>query len=270
LGTTDYELDDLGAALAALPDVFWLSKYASWQLGWLYMERETPYSTTKRTGPYTTLNYTNYSKAGEQISPESGLGAYIGFYNYIQQEGYLNHSQWTAGGEVYLSSFLPSHHALMLRINGLHTPEHISSVYGASTESLVFIPDSPLPQYILRGYRRGQVFGRNLISTNLEYRFPLRNIYRGSGTDPLFFRRLSGAFVADGTAAEGTFLNEKTNADEAINLHRSFWSTGAELKLETTLGYVIPVSLVLGYYVAWNMGEGSEGVLATTLQITGF
>lgn len=270
LGTTANELNDYGLAVAALPDMFWASRYANLQIGWQYLERSTPTTETKRTGPFTMLNYANYSKSGAQISPESGGGAYLGAYNYIETDGYLSHSQFLAGGEIYFSSFLPRHNAVMLRVNGVYTPEKIASIYGVSTESLVFIPDSPLPQYILRGYKRGQLFGRNLVSVNAEYRFPIKNIYAGSGTDPLFLRRISGAVVADGAAADGLFVNDIEMVYEAVNMKRAFWSAGAELKLETTIGYVLPVSLVLGYYVAFNSPEGNEGTLGTTLQITGF
>ncbi|WP_413944013.1 hypothetical protein [Bdellovibrio sp. HCB-162] len=270
LGTTSNELNDYGAAAAALPDMFWLSRYASLQIGWQYLERSTTSLETKRTGPFTMFNYVNYSKSGAQISPESGLGAYLGAYNYIQTDGYLSHSQFLAGGEVYFSSLLPKHNAFMLRVNGVYTPEKIASIYGVSTEPLVFIPDSPLPQYILRGYKRGQLFGRNLVAMNAEYRFPIKNIYAGSGTDPLFLRRVSGALVADGAAADGLFVNDKDLVYEVVNMKRSFWSAGAELKLETTIGYVIPVSVVLGYYVAFNTPNGNEGTFGTTLQIIGF
>lgn len=271
LGALSNELNDTGGTLAMLPDVFRLSKYASAQLGWQFLERSTISRTIKRTGPYGMINYTNYSQSGDQISPESGRGAYFGAYDYIAQEGYLNHSQFIAGGEVYWSSLLPKHHALMVRANGVYTPdEGVRPAYGVSTEPLVFNSDSPLPQYILRGYSRGQIYGRNLLAYSAEYRFPMLSIYRGSGTDPLFLRRLSGAVIADGVAADGIFINDEKGMPEAINMERSFWTAGAELKLETTLGYVIPFNLVIGYYMAFNSPRGAEGVFGTTLQISGF
>lgn len=273
LGTTANKLEDFGAALAALPSMFWISKYTNLQLGWQYLERSSNFSdTVKRTGPFAMFSHNNYSKSGAQISPESGGGFYLGAYNYIQQDGYLNHSQFLAGGEIYLSAFLPRHHAFMVRVNGIYTPEKISSVYGVSTDSLVLIPDSPLPQYILRGYKRGQLFGRNLATTNIEYRFPIKNLNTGWGTTPLFLRRLSGAVVGDGAVADGAFVNDVQGVYERVSMQqRSFWSAGAELKLETTLGYVIPVSLVIGYYHAFNTPtSGGDGYVGSTLQITGF
>lgn len=270
LGTLTNEVNDTGGSISSLPDVFSLSKYASLQLGWQFLERSTTSRSIKRTGPYGMITYTNYSQSGAQISPESGRGAYFGAYNYIPYNRYLTHSQFFAGGEVYLSSKLPKHHAVMVRANGVYTPEVIPSIYGVSTEPLVFVSDSPLPQYILRGYKRGQIFGRNLLAFSAEYRLPITNIYRGSGTDPLFLRRLSGAFITDAVSTDGVFINEEKGVFESVQMGRTFWSAGAEIKLETTLGYVIPLNLVFGYYVAFNSPRGTEGAFGTTLQITGF
>lgn len=270
LGSLSNEIIDSGGSLGILPNTFWLSKYSSLQVGWQYLERTFAERTTKRTGPFTMFTYTNYSQSGAQISPESGKGAYLGATNYIAESGYLNHSQLLLGGEVYMSSWLPKHHALMVRANGIYTPETISAIYGVSTEPLVFVSDSPLPQYILRGYQRGQIFGRNLLALSTEYRFPLMNLYRGSGTDAIYLKRLSGALIADGVAADGGFINDLKGKAEAISMHRSFWAGGAEIKLETTLGYIIPLNIVFGYYMAFNSARGAEGLLGTTLQVTGF
>ncbi len=271
LGDISNDITDYGVIAAGLPNVFALSRYASLQLGWRYLERSTDTTSVKRTGPTAYFGYANYSQAGAQISPESGLGFYLGATHFIQQNDYLSHSQYLAGGEIYFSRFLPQHNSIMLRLNGLHTPEKIPSLYGAATESLVFVPDSPAPQYIFRGYKRGQIYGRNLATLNAEYRFPIKNIYAGSGTDPLFLRRLSGAFVVDGAAADGVLLLEESSPGyQMIRMNHQFWSAGVEAKLETTLGYLFPVNIVIGYYAPLNSPDGNSGMINTTLQIPGF
>lgn len=271
LGDISNDVTDYGVIAAALPNVFSISRYANLQLGWRYLERSTDTSSVKRTGPTAHFSYTNYSQAGAQISPESGLGVYLGGTRFIEQEDYLSHSQILTGGEIYLSKFLPLHNSLMFRLNALHTPEKIPSLYGAATESLVFVPDSPLPQYILRGYKRGQIYGRNLATLNAEYRFPIKNIYAGSGTDPLFLRRLSGALVVDGAAADGILLLENTSPGyQLIRMQDQFWSAGIEAKLETTLGYLFPINIVIGYYAPLNSPDGNSGLINTTLQIPAF
>ncbi|QLY24972.1 PD40 domain-containing protein [Bdellovibrio sp. KM01] len=275
IGTVENKLTDTSYAGAVLPDMFWLSRYTSLQLGWQYLQREVVLSTnpmTQRTGPYAYFSYTNYSKSGAQISPESGGSFYLGAYNYVQHEDYLHHSQFIAGITAYNSRFLPKHHSLMLRLNGMYTPEVISSLYGASSQNIVQSQDSPLPQYILRGYARGQVYGRNMASFTGEYRFPVSNIYSGSGTLPVFFRRVTGALTVDGAAADGVLVNDSTNqiVYNAINMKRSFWSAGAEAHLETTLGFIAPVNFIVGVYQAFNAPKGSETALQTSIQITGF
>lgn len=270
LGTISNKIEDLGGTLAVLPSMFWVSKYTSLQLGWQYLDRESAFSQVKRSGPFFMLNHANYTKSGAQISPETGGGVYLGASNYIPQEGYLSHSQILAGGELYFSKFLPKNHAVMLRANAAYTPEKILSAYGVSTESLVFVADSPLPQYILRGYLRGQLYGRNMLTVNAEYRFPVLDVYRGSGTDPFFIKRLSGAVVADGAAADGVLINDFTNTAEVTNMQRALWSSGVELKADTTLGYVLPLSVIFGYYAAFNAPQGSATMFATTIQFAGF
>ena len=68
----------------------------------------------------------------------------------------------------------------------------------------------------------------------------------------------------------GRFYNEDQKIYEVIDMKRTFLSSGAELKVETTLGYVLPVSWVFGYYAAFNQPQGVEGSFALSLQITGF
>lgn len=273
LGTVDNRVDDYGALLVGSPNMFWLSRYAAAQIGWKYLDRQVESSsrTFKRMGPTAAINYANYSQSGAEISPESGWGGYLGADYYIEQDDYLQYSQFTGVGLIYMSKFLPRHHSVMLRVAGLHIPEQISAIYGSSTESLVFISDSVLPQYILRGYSRGQVLGRNIANANFEYRFPIYRIENGSGTDALFLHNLVGSIIADGVAADGFFFNNETGAAQPIRMTTdSFWTAGAELKIETTLGYTFPFNLILGYYAAFNQPQGTESVIGTRIQFSGF
>lgn len=264
-------ITDTGSALSVLPDVFFLSRYLNLQVGWQHFERATNFSgEIKRTGPFAILSYADYSRAGDQISPEEGFGGYLGAYNYIEAKNYLNHSQFTAGGVAYLAHALPERHALMLKFNGVYTPETIPSVFGSQTSALPISSDSILPIYLMRGYKTGQFFGRNLANANFEYRFPLKKIYRGSGTDPIFLQRLNGAIVADAVALDGYFVNEKENIYEKVSMQRSFFTLGAEAKLQTTIGYAIPIDFVLGYYVAMNLPDGPAGSVGVTLQYGAF
>lgn len=270
LGNTANSFEDFSASLTALPDAFWLSKYANIQTGWQYFQRSTDTSKIKRTGPQATLIYANYTQSGDEVSPESGWGGYLGAHHYVPAEDYVAHNQFNLGGTVYLSQFLKARHVLMIKVNSIYTPEKIPALFGVTSTPLVFVPDNPLPEFIMRGYRTGQFLGKNVINTNIEYRFPIQNIYGGYGTDPYFIRRLTGALIADGIAADGFFANDEKAVYEIINTKRHFWAVGAEVKLEMTLGYTFPVTVVMGYYAALDAPSGTEGALAMTLQLGGF
>jgi hypothetical protein len=272
LGEVANKYTDSSASLSLLPDMFWLSQNAALQVGWTDFSRDADFAATplKRTGPFAIISYADISEAGAQVSPETKGGTYFGTYYYVPKAEYSSHTQYIGGGVGYFSKWLPRHHVLMLRVNGLYTPDKVSAYYGASTNSLMFEPDTHLPTYVLRGYKTGQLFGRNLATANLEYRFPITNIYTASDTDPIFWRRLVGGLVADGGMADGFFLNDKTDSYESVNTHQHFFSVGAELKIETTLGYVFPVTFVVGYYEALNTGGDPTGSLGTTLLISGF
>jgi hypothetical protein len=271
LGSVENRIEDTGALLVGSPSMFWLSPYSSLQVGWKYLQRDYFSTSAKRTGPTVNLSYANYSKSGAEVTPESGWGGFLQADSYIEQQDYLQYSQFSVVGLKYMSKFLPRHHSLMIRVAGMYTPELISSIYGGSTESQVFASDSVLPQYIMRGYTRGQIYGRNIANANIEYRFPIYRIEEGSGTYALFFHNMVGALVADGITVDGRFINEDAGIYEAVSLGKqSFWSAGAEVKLETTLGYTFPFNLIVGTYAAFNQPTGVEYSLGTRFQFSLF
>src|SRR4030095_4355722 len=85
---------------------------------------------------------------------------------------------------------------------------------------------------------------------NLDYRFPLRTVERGVGTVPIFFRTIHAALFADaGHAWVATFRWPELRP-----------SAGAELSLDTVVGYALPLTFATG--VAWRNDPvgGKHGV----------
>jgi outer membrane protein assembly factor BamA len=111
------------------------------------------------------------------------------------------------------------------------------------------------PSLPLRGYPANAFRGDNALLLGLEYRFPLREIGRGGDTAPFFWRRLHGAVFLDAGGAwdEGGASAERLHA-----------GVGAELRLDLTFSYGLPLTLRLG--VAWGLDE--EGGVYPTLGIT--
>jgi hypothetical protein len=92
---------------------------------------------------------------------------------------------------------------------------------------------------LLRGFD-DDVRGRHAVVANLDYRFPLMRIERGAGTLPWFVRSIHGALFVDA----GHAWNESFRARDARV------SLGAELSVDTILGFALPITLTSG--AAWR------------------
>jgi hypothetical protein len=237
------------ASLSVWPEIWALNRYSLFEIGGKYQKTHytdsleaTRYGTTAR------LIYSNYLKSGTQVSPESGQSLYAGGTHYYQNSDEVHHTQYIFGGSYYFSKFLPARHALMVKYNGFLVNEELHPVYGASTSPLMPLQDFSVPFYVMRGYATGQFFGRRMNNLNAEYRFPVMDLYRGRNTYAFFMHRLHGALTADGVSVDGYAYHRKEDRFERVGLDRQFWSYGLETRLETTVGYVLPINFVLGVY----------------------
>jgi surface antigen Omp85-like protein/WD40 repeat protein len=93
---------------------------------------------------------------------------------------------------------------------------------------------------LLRGFESDSVAGSRVAVANVDYRFPLRYIERGSGTVPLFLRTMHGAVFVDAANAW----------DRGFSWNDVRVSTGAELSLDTVVGFGLPLSFTAG--LAWR------------------
>jgi hypothetical protein len=93
---------------------------------------------------------------------------------------------------------------------------------------------------LLRGFDADTVAGNHAAVTNLDYRFPLQRIERGSGTIPLFLRTIHAAVFADaGNGWNDSFRWQDVRA-----------SAGGEVSVDTVVGFGLPLSFTAG--VAWR------------------
>ena len=271
LVTRDNLVDDTLVSLSALPDTYWISEKIGTEFGWRYLQRSvgsTP--STKRTGPYATIVYRNMSQGGEQFTPQEGGGAYLSGTNYIEGNDLMPHSQMQTGGVYYFSKFLPKLHSIFMRASVLYTPEKLSYIYGTQSASMDYVGNDFASKFLSRGYSTGQFIGRNMYSGSLEYRFPVRDFYKGPGTTPLFFRRLWGSVVADAIATDGIAYDINTQKRDNIDASQVFWGFGAEAHFETTLGYELPVTFVLGIYKGTDKKYAPDPTSALAIQFAGF
>ncbi len=122
------------------------------------------------------------------------------------------------------------------------------AIGGAPPQELVsaIINETPLGGTFLRGFRPGTAVGQQFHVASVEYRFPIWIIQSGFGTLPFNIGRLGGSVYADYGSAFSGRLPEA----------RFFAGNGAELLLETTFGYALPLFFRMGY----AHGYGSEGI----------
>ena len=95
---------------------------------------------------------------------------------------------------------------------------------------------------LLRGFAEDDVTGTRAATVNADYRFPLARIDRGVGTVPLFVRSIHAAAFADvGSAWTAAAVRARGRV-----------SIGAELSVDTVLGFALPVTFTTG--AAWRHG----------------
>ncbi len=266
LYTQDYLLTNTIGSISVWPEVWSLSRNLLWEVGGRYLHSEFFSRTPTRNGAFTRFIYSDFTQAGTQISPESGQSAYLGATNYFYNSDDVSHTQYVFGGSYYHSKWLPTRHAIFLKINGYHVNEDLYPFFGAASSAYAPAQDLSMPIYLMRGYGTGQFVGRKVYNINAEYRFPIRNIYQGTGTDPYFLHRLHGAFIFDGIALDGFAYDSKSLAFQRVNAEKTFSSAGFEARLETTLGYVLPINFVVGYYIGQNPDIAKSGTLGLSLQ----
>lgn len=98
--------------------------------------------------------------------------------------------------------------------------------------------------FLNRGFLPGTFFGRRIFNFNLEYRFPIKRVYRGYELWPLYLKNIWASLVADTTSLD--FGNPGINKDDVF---RTFYtSAGLELRSDWQLGFYLPTHIRAGVY----------------------
>ncbi len=252
IGNTEIFIERSNASLGFIPDTFKISPKLLMNAGMQFSEVDQSDLRTEHSGPYLQVSYKSINQTAFDIYPTSGWGTFIQLENQKSTDRDVpkllgDYDQITGSLLGYNSLWLPEDHTMYAKFNFLHTVQKVSTRFGTSNAVLPTLADSTAPDFVLRGYGAGQFFGSRMVSVNTEYRFPLQTLNKGSGTYMYYLKRVNGALVIDGLSVYGGAF-DKDDVLKAENMSRSFWSAGAELRLETTLGYLLPVNFILGYY----------------------
>lgn len=216
-------------------------------------------SRDQREGPEAFINYTSlldrrYSEFGKLFS--------LSFQKFLSGPDRVNYDRLAFSlGKKHTMPF-KGDHSLWLGLKGSFANDlPIADLLNFGDRSLGanYLVNLTESQYLYRGYPSGSLVGRQLLNSNLEYRFPVSDMYFGNGTTPVFFRTLSGVLFVDAMAVDGAYYDLKASdpSYRRTEISEVHFSTGGELRLDTTLGYHLPLTFILGGYygLSRQMGE---------------
>ncbi|MBY0385722.1 hypothetical protein K2X05_11250, partial [bacterium] len=265
--TLDSALRDTSGAVSAGYDIPFM--FRNWTLGlsWKWSETEFVNSIYRRSGPSMILGFNSAVQRGYEISPESGMSTSLSHQTFIEGMGNIGYNKTNLNFKTYFSSWLPKHNVLYVGLNGTYAPElelkgrspDITGFY-TSTLNGNFFNNLLIPPFLVRGYTSGSILGYNMLAANLEYRFPIARVFRGWDTIPFFIKRLHGAVVSDTVSLDGYRRSDRfpgTLISERFG-DNWFMGYGAELNIDCTLGYYLPVTFSFGIYHGANADLAME------------
>ncbi len=226
--------------------------------GWTYFQSAYTGVNLNANGPGVFFKYADISKKGFEISPEKGGTLYFGYNSFLPNVGNMSYDEIKFRGSYFFSKYLPRHHVLASSLNIYYAPRLNDILLGKTTASAVFQQNVLDSSFILRGYPYGALIGRNLYSTNLEYRFPISESHQGFGVKPLFIQRYYGALFTDIAMVDGALYSINSKKYKLASAGQSFVGSGLEFKADTTMFFQIPITWTLGLYYGFDK-EASAG-----------
>jgi Tol biopolymer transport system component len=231
---------------------FFLPKLSNkWRgaLGWEYLQTDALGTLTVRNGADASVSYKSFEQRGNQISPETGGTASVTHRHYFPSLGTIGYDETDVSVSKYLSGFiLPEHHALAFFGNAAWAPGLNRTILGRSTVGGNYQNGIIQDAFVMRGYQSGVFLGTSMLTGTAEYRFPLAKSYRSMGTTPLFLKRWHAALFLDAITLDGVAYRQDLNAYQRESLGTVHLGTGAELKLDTTVFYFVPLQVIVGAY----------------------
>ncbi|MDC0980245.1 hypothetical protein OAQ84_00770 [Bdellovibrionales bacterium] len=219
-------------------------------------------SPIERQGPGIALSYQNVTKKRGDITPTSGGLFQLSHVEYLEDISTTPYGGTNFHSQLYTDFLLPKGHALALIVNGSYAPELKEAAIASSTISARLNSIDQM-EPLLRGYPSGVFLGKNMLSLNGEYRFPLASLFRGYGTLPLFLKSVHARLFFDTTSLDGLALESSEGATQSVFVSKTFgseWfsSYGIELVTDWTAGYYLPISLVFGLHQGMNRESGGD------------
>ena len=203
----------------------------------------------ERTGGSIGISYSNLFQQGRSTTSPGGYQWSLDHTEYSSEGLRENSYGRTAGSLAYNGShFLPESQTFIIQSRAAFAPKLTNLLIADRTIGGNYLANLINSSFLMRGYPSGDFLGREIVNFNLEYDFPIAEIFAGRGLFPIFLRQLRNTVFVDYVGIDGFFVKGKTQTFERVTLGRGFWGTGTEFKLSTTTGYHIPINFILGLY----------------------
>ena len=261
-------------SMAIFPDTFDLNEDIRFSLGILVNQTEDQFATTNHAGTFLQAAYNDIDQKANHYYPMSGFSVVGKYQRLADQDGqknsrYGDYSQAIVSLTSYNHLWLPPDHTLMVKLDGLYNFEDVANRFGTSNLSLPAEAELQ-PLFLVRGYQAGQFIGTQMGSLNVEYRFPVMDLLSGTGTTPFYVKYITGGVVADMLAVKG-FGYDINKKFQTMKLTDQVFSAGVEARLSTTVGYILPVNLILGVYGPMSRRYAQDSFMTgISIQLSGF
>lgn len=251
--------------VATSPNTFSLNENTRFSIGTVIDQTSDPFMNTDHLGGFVQAAFSNIEQKPYQYYPMSGYDFNLRYQILYDQKNldnprYGDYSQAILGFDSYHHLFLPDHHVVKIKADGIYTFKDVANRFGSSNSSLPG-SDNIFSKFILRGYQAGQFLGTQMYSANLEYHFPIYDILSGSGTTPFYLKYMTGALTVDALGVKGAGL-DKNEIYQPLKISNTITSAGFELKISSTLGYVLPLNLIYGVYHPLNKDYAKDNIVS--------
>lgn len=193
------------------------------------------------------------------IAPNRGLRIQQYIAHYPTSQGRKSFWDYRPSLELFLPGFSRSHSFSIGGTAAFSTNRDIVSNYfqGGGPISGIGING----EYIVRGYPEDTLFGQKILTLNSAYSSPLLRINSGAGLSPFFINTLGLRFRADAGSAirMARYRGERFLGYQGLSLTEKFiYGVGAELLLDTKIGYYAPIEFELGLHRGLDTDFGGE------------
>ena len=192
--------------------------------------------------------------------------------HFLQGEGLRSYDRTEVSYALSWVRGLPERHNLHPQLRASWAPGLADSdllLLGDRTINGKYLASLLSTQFMMRGYPSAGFLGRSMANLNLEYNFPLLELNRGYGLMPFFGRNIQGRIFVDAVALEGFYFDAQELAYRRTSFSQQFYSSGAELILNSTVAYHMPMSLTLGIYYGFDQKAGGGLMPFLTMAIGG-